>query len=50
MAARVLETIDDPQINLDAIAIENVPAWALYPEIPAKRGWSVQIRRFASVF
>ena len=50
MAVHILKTLGDPHINLDAIAIENVSAWALDPEIPAAckavaatRGWSVQI-------
>ena len=49
MTVRILETLDDPQINLGDTAIGNVPAWALDPEISAayraaaaKRECSVQ--------
>ena len=52
MAVEILKTLDDPDIQLRAIAIENVPAWYLDPAIPAacrkaaaKRGWTMQVIR-----
>ena len=50
MAIEILKTLDNPNVNLEAIVIENVPAWTQDPEIPAaceaaaaKRGWTMQI-------
>ena len=50
IAIDILRTLEDPDIDLDATDIENVPAWALDPKIPAackaaatERGWSMQI-------
>ena len=31
VAIDILRTLEDPDIDLDAIAIENVPAWAMDP-------------------
>ena len=57
MAVEILRVLDDPDIDLDAIAIENVPAWAMDPEIPAackaaaaKRGWFMQIIKILTTF
>ena len=50
MAVEILKTLDDPGVKLEAIAIENVPAWEQYPETPAafrtptaNRGWTMQV-------
>ena len=46
----ILKTLDDPDVQLRAIAIENVLVWYLDPAIPAacrkaaaKRGWTMQV-------
>ena len=50
MAVEVLRMLDDPDVKLEAIAIENAPAWAQDTEIPAvceaaaaKHGWAMPI-------
>ena len=50
MAVEIIKTLDDPDIKLEAIAIENVPAWeqdseipAAYKEAAAKHDWTMQI-------
>ena len=50
MTVELLKTLDGPDIQLKAIAVENVPAWGLDPVIPAacckaaaKHGWTMQI-------
>ena len=50
MAVEILKTLEDPDINLGAIVIGNVPARAHDPDFPAaceaaaaKHGWTMQV-------